>query len=412
MRKQIVNVKHFLKVAAKKIPGFITSRAYHLVYGITSLMPMKKNMIVFESRGDMCDNAYALFDYMWNNGYREKYEYIWLVEDKERAKAKKLKNVKFASNKNRSFKPKTYYYLARAKYYIYDHDNFIGKLKRKKDHVSFYLWHSINLKAPARGAIEPDVREYPDYVLATSELAAEWNSKLIGIPVDKAKILGLSRNDYFFDCRLKKEDVISRVLGVSQYNKVFLWMPTFRKSEHVSLSENYLHNETGMPLIHTLEEFNKLDQFLSCLNSLLVLKIHPLQASLPIFRTKFSNIIILNNEDLDREGLQLYQFVSCTDALITDYSSISLDFLLLDRPIIFSLDDYEEYAKSRGFVVDNVTDYFAGYHIFNLQELEKSMQDIIEGKDIYKEERKKIINLFHKYQDGNSSKRIVEFLNL
>lgn len=408
----MINVYHSLKVVAKKIPGFITSIAYSFVYNIAYLMPMKKNMIVFESKGDMCDNAYALFDYMWNNGYREKYEYIWLVEDIKRAKAKKLKNVKFASNKSHSFKPKTYYYLGRAKYYIYDHDNFIGKLKRKKEHVSFYLWHSINLKAPAKGAVNPDPREYPDYVLATSILAAEWNSKLIGIPVNRAQILGLSRNDYLFNQRLKKEDIINRILGVYQYDKIFLWMPTFRKSEYSNLSENYLDNETGMPLIHTLAEFNKLNLFLSDSNSLLVLKIHPLQASLPIFKTKFSNIFILNNEDLDREDLQLYQFVSCTDALITDYSSISMDYLLLNRPIIFSLDDYEEYARSRGFVVQNVTDYFAGDHVYNLKELELSMQNVIDGKDNYKNKRQKMVEVFHKYNDGYSAKRIVNFLQL
>lgn len=412
MKNLLSRVKHSLEVILKNTPGIITSSIYFLVYSIAFHMPMRKKMIVFESRGDMCDNAYALFDYLWNNGYREKYEYVWLVEDREKAKAKNLKGVKYASNKKRTFKPMTYYYLARAKYYIYDHDNFIGKLKRKKDHVSFYLWHSINLKAPAKGDTNPEVREYPDYVLATSELAAEWNSKVIGIPVDKAQILGFSRNDYLFDDRLHKEDVINKVLGVSKYNKIFLWMPTFRNSEHISLSENYLNNETGMPLIHTVEEFIKLNEYLSISNSFLVLKIHPLQASLPIFRTEFSNIYILNNEDLDRKGLQLYQFVSCTDALITDYSSISLDYLLLNRPIIFSLDDYEEYAKSRGFVVHNVTDYLVGYHVYNLQELEYSMQDVIEGKDNYKNERRRMLDIFHKYKDGNSSKRIVSFLQL
>ena len=375
-------------------------------------MPMKEKMIVFESRGDMCDNAYALFDYMWNNGYKEKYQYVWLVEDKKRAREKDFKGVKYASNKIRSFKPKTYYYLARAKYYIYDHDNYIGKLKRKREHISFYLWHSINLKAPAKDEIKPEVKEYPDYVLATSELAAEWNSKLIGIPVDKTQILGFPRNDYFFNNQQNLEDAINKVLDIHYYNKVFLWMPTFRKSEQKSLSEDYIDNETGMPLIHTQDEFNEINDFLNRNNSLLVLKIHPLQASLPIFKTKFSNIIIISNEDLDRAGLQLYQFISCTDALITDYSSISLDYLLLDRPIIFSLDDYEEYAQSRGFVVQNVKDYFSGYHVYNVNELESSMQDIIDGKDCFREARKEITPLFHMYVDGNACERIVQFLNL
>ena len=39
------------------------------------------------------------------------------------------------------------------------------------------------------------------------------------------------------------------------------------------------------------------------------------------------------------------------DALISDYSSAAIDYLILDRPIGFLLKDVEEYGNSRGFIL-------------------------------------------------------------
>ncbi len=53
----------------------------------------------------------------------------------------------------------------------------------------------------------------------------------------------------------------------------------------------------------------------------------------------------------EKEGLQLYEFIHCADALVSDYSSVAIDYLLLDRPLGFTLDDYKEYTQSRGWVL-------------------------------------------------------------
>ncbi len=39
--------------------------------------------------------------------------------------------------------------------------------------------------------------------------------------------------------------------------------------------------------------------------------------------------------------------------LVSDYSSVAIDYLLLDRPLGFTLDDYEAYTESRGWVFDD-----------------------------------------------------------
>jgi CDP-glycerol glycerophosphotransferase (TagB/SpsB family) len=42
----------------------------------------------------------------------------------------------------------------------------------------------------------------------------------------------------------------------------------------------------------------------------------------------------------------------CSDILITDYSSVWFEYLLIDRPIIFFAPDYSEYMEKRGMYLD------------------------------------------------------------
>ena len=51
-----------------------------------------------------------------------------------------------------------------------------------------------------------------------------------------------------------------------------------------------------------------------------------------------SNIVILSNEQLYHMDIQTNEILMHADALISDYSSVAVDYLLLDRPIAFTLD--------------------------------------------------------------------------
>jgi CDP-glycerol glycerophosphotransferase (TagB/SpsB family) len=42
----------------------------------------------------------------------------------------------------------------------------------------------------------------------------------------------------------------------------------------------------------------------------------------------------------------------CADLLITDYSSVFFEYLLLDRPILFYAPDLQDYTKDRGCYLD------------------------------------------------------------
>ena len=106
------------------------------------------------------------------------------------------------------------------------------------------------------------------------------------------------------------------------------------------------------------------------------------------------------------------EFSPKSDALISDYSSVAIDYLLLDKPIVYTLDDYAGYEKSRGFWIPNTIDYMKGYHVYNKNELEESILEISHGIDKYAEERRKLMNEYHTYKDGRASERILKLIGI
>ena len=100
------------------------------------------------------------------------------------------------------------------------------------------------------------------------------------------------------------------------------------------------------------------------------------------------------------------------DAFIGDYSSASLQFLLVNKPNFFVVPDMEEYGKNRGFCFDNPEEYMAGPIIKTQEELYKELKKLKLGIDDYKDKRAKVINKIFKYQDGENTRRVLELSNI
>ena len=81
-----------------------------------------------------------------------------------------------------------------------------------------------------------------------------------------------------------------------------------------------------------------------------------------------------------------------TSALITDYSSVFLDYYLLNRPVAFTINDYEEYKDKRGFVFEDIKSLMVGSVICDSHDLLEFLESVMKSEDIYIEERKKINN--------------------
>ena len=379
--------------------------------------PMDEHLIVMESEGDLSDNAFALYDYMRHNNYLKKYHVAWLVDHVDEARALQQKrpedfpNTEFVQKVPKKVNRRWAEVLATCKWYIYDHCNLLAPLVKRKEQKVIYLSHGWGYKA-AKGGCTANDRTHYDMITVTGPIPAKGMSEYWQEPEERAVITGYPRLDYFFQSNISERKKVNRRWHFDQYKRVIFWMPTFRKSNNETLSEDYIENQTGLPIFETKNSLQQFSRFLKARNVLLVFKLHHLQAELPVFQTHFDNILLVRDEDLLDMGVQLYQFISMADAMISDYSSISIDFMLKDKPIIFTLDDYKEYDKSRGLFPKNAIDYMKGYHVYNQKELEESIAEIIDGVDKYKEERHAVLKDYHKFTDGNSARRVMDAVEL
>ena len=111
-----------------------------------------------------------------------------------------------------------------------------------------------------------------------------------------------------------------------------------------------------------------------------------------------------------REKDTRFETMAHVDVLVTDYSSIYLDFLLVDKPIIFIPYDLKEYQSYRGFLFDYDCNT-PGDKVFTQEAFIESLDSSLNSPEQYSAERRVVLDLFHKYQHGNSSSRILAKIN-
>ena len=235
--------------------------------------PIDEHSIVLESEGDCCDNAYALFDYMKQKGYVGKYKITWLVDYPKHFRDEE--NVKYLrKNIYEHFASKTIKALGTCKWYIYDHSDLMKGQKRKNQTVIF-LNHGGGFKSPTCAPFSFADETYTPSKLFYYPALVCW-----GCAMDKILDIGFPRLDYFYRENDDRHNLFTKCFDLDKYKKVFLWMPTFRKSVHKQLTEAYFKSETGLPILYRDNELEELNNVLKKNNSLCIFKVHHLQAKM------------------------------------------------------------------------------------------------------------------------------------
>ena len=144
---------------------------------------------------------------------------------------------------------------------------------------------------------------------------------------------------------------------------------------------------------------------------LIVIKKHYLQIPYDFGENVLTNIIYLENKDLDENQVQLYEFIHYADALVSDYSSVAIDYLLVDRPLGFTLDDYHAYTESRGWVFDDPLEYMPGHHIYDMDQFKQFLLDVKSGQDDYKEQRAAVRAKTHNVCE-NYCQRVLDYFEI
>ena len=140
----------------------------------------------------------------------------------------------------------------------------------------------------------------------------------------------------------------------------------------------------------------------------MIIKLHPFQDRSEVFCEGCSHIHLIENEDLVEQDIPINRLLGQADALISDYSSAAVDFMLLDKPIAFMLEDVKEYEKSRGFVFENIREWIPGKEVFTFEDVCAFIEEVASGQDKTKKRRQDLRSRMHKYSDDKNCQRILE----
>ena len=274
-----------------------------------------------------------------------------------------------------------------SRYVFFMHFDPYKGFVRKNNQTIVNLWHGAGYKANNGDRIEFDRVLVPGSVFVESKAAF--------FQCDPGKILpiGYPRYDLFRKENKKAEALKERIAGD---RKLIIWAPTYRQMlpETGAGSETAGHNY-DLPLLNGNEDLLALDELCTSSGVCLLIKRHPYQKRYRGETDRLESIVFADDEVFSGEGIDLYDFLPLTDALISDYSSIAVDYILLDRPIAFALDDYEEYAEKRGFIFPDPLRYMPGHHLYSRRDLEAFVLDAANGNDRYRNERKDLLPVMH-----------------
>ena len=195
-----------------------------------------------------------------------------------------------------------------------------------------------------------------------------------------------------------------------QYKKLILWTPTFRKSKVTGYSDIRQQDEI-VPVLKA-NDFEFINSQLKEIGVKIIVKLHPMQDLDKYNLVNLDNFILMSHQEFTRREMSLYRLMKQCDALITDYSSIFFDYLLLNRPIGFTEDDCEDYGSTRGFALEDPDSYKAGFRIKTKEDLLRFAKDLSDGKDEYRQDRVRVLDLSNDYRDGQFSKCALESVGI
>lgn len=363
---------------------------------ILKLLPLK-NRIVFESNPELSCNALPVYEEMVRRGIRDKYEIYWLVEDKNKYKDDTSGNKYLNYIETGLGKIKKKYILATSKALIFT--NRIQE-KRKDQQLVINLMHGSPVKKTP-GYYENDTC---DYVITESSYFNEAVSEGLNVPVTKMVSLGFPRTDILGISHNSRHK-----LDIPDDKKLIIWMPTFRKNKTSGFSYGPI-KELGVPLLVTIKQFEEINNELAKYGIILIIKLHPAEDTSGMKLLSNSNIMFISDEDLEEVGLTAYKLLADSDALLTDYSSVYYDYLLVDKPIGLVTDNLEEFTEKIGFYYGDYKSFMKGMYIETINDLMSFVSDVGNGVDRDRDGRKWAIERYCQYKDFKSTDRVVDFI--
>lgn len=287
-----------------------------------------------------------------------------------------------------------------ARYVFFTHPCFTRSFP--PDVISVNVWHGMPIKRIG-WLMEGDEGIASSHVLATSPLWGHIMEQAM-CPHGDVLCCGLPRNDRLF---MERAEVCAK-LGLASGTRLLIWLPTYRKSARGFPRTDGIAsgNVFEMPDV----DAEVLNSFLAARDAVMLVKPHPMAA---FGRSEArSNLLLVDDAWLAAHELSLYQLLGATDALVSDVSSVVIDYLLIDKPVIHAFSDLTEYEESRGFTVDSIADWFAGPVVTTAAELHDALARVLAGDDLMADKRHEVRDRSHTWRDGGATRRLLEDVGL
>lgn len=277
------------------------------------------------------------------------------------------------------------------------------------------LWHGFPIKAMGY-ADKSDFNinrigktwRQVDAIASYSELFSKKMNECIKTDINKFFITGSPRNDLLI--RNQAKGNLSKLFNTDiKDKKCLLYMPTFRYSFMKQIDEGSKSWEN----VFGFNEFlnNEFQDFLKNMNIELFVKLHPAEEQIFLNSlNRFNFVNIITNDMLEKNNLDMYEILGGIDLLITDYSSVYFDYLLINKPIIFTPVDLEIYKQRRGLLFE-YDEFTPGPKVTSQYELQEEISNSLSNPKYYEKERLAIRDLVHFYKDDKSSERIWEIIS-
>ena len=352
---------------------------------------LNENQILYESYhgSSISCNPFAIFQSLLKSEAHENALHIWALNDLSTVpKAyENLKNVIFIKRGSELYLK----YLSTAKY-LFNNVSFPEYYIRKKRQVYVNTWHGTPIKTLGKkmnGELFAHKNITRNFLQASHIISPNCytTEKLLndyevnGLCSAVVAETGYPRNDIILTMSEVGKQSLRTKLGITDGHKLLLYAPTWRESQNIAT-------------------FN-VEKLLSDLESMQASGWHILFKGHHLVEEILANAQI---SCVAPKGIDTNELLAITDVLVSDYSSISIDFMATQRPIFYYTYDMDEYVKTRGLYLD-INELPGKVHaeidelvsaIF--QEQEQSYTD----NDYYSQ--------FCQFDDGNSTNRVIDLV--
>ena len=299
-------------------------------------IPIQQKKILFVSFGGKKydDSPQAIYEKMASSKEYNDYDFVWALIDINTD----------IPGKHRVVKIDSFSYFIEAlssKFWIINVSAERGLNFKKKETICINTWHGTPIKKIGgeendnSGKIKPRKADKFDLVCSQSKYDQEIFSRIFNLPLSDVIISDLPRNDALLKYSIESINHIKKSLGIPNYKKVILYMPTYR--EYTRDSANAVFFNPPMDLTKWQRELGE--------EYVLLFRAHYLVVK---------NMEVQENEFVKEVSAypQLSDLYAISDIMISDYSSSFFDYSILDRPMMCFAYDLKEYEQHRGFYLN------------------------------------------------------------